>query len=341
MTFFSRIALGVAACAAIAGLSAAPAAADEEVLTAVHAFPKNLVYTQSFLEFVDKVNKQGEGVVKIEVRGGPEAIAMFEQPQAVQRGVVDMVYTPGSFYTSTIPEKDLLVASSINGPEARASGAIELYDQIHQKNMGVKYLGWMDSGIPFHIYTIDEPKVTADGKPDFSGLKMRGNPIYNEWLKGYLEATVATIPSNEVYTALERGTVDATPWTSIGIMDWNWDKFLKYRIDPAFFSTDLGVIINLDKWNSLSPEAQKILQDAAIAHEKSSFEALQEQQNSEYAEQEKRGIQSYKLSDQAAAAYINAAKAAAMERMKKGMEEKGRAGDFDMLVEKFKAGGQS
>ncbi len=341
MTFYSRIArtaAGAAAAVALAGLAAAPAKADEAVLTAVHAFPKNLIYSQSFLEYVDKVNAAGKGVVRIDVRGGPEAIAMFEQPQAVQRGVVDMVYTPGSFYASVLPEKDALVASSINAPAARESGAIDMLDATHQKNMGVKYLGWMDSGIPFHIYTIAEPKVTAEGKPDFSGLKMRGNPIYNEWLKGYLEATVASIPSNEVYTALERGTVDATPWTSIGIMDWSWEKFLKYRIDPAFFSTDLGVIVNLDKWNGLSPEAQKVLQDVAIAHEKESFEKLQALQKTELAEQEKRGIQPYKLGDAAGTAYINAAKDAALERMKKGMEEKGRGAEFAPLVEKFHAG---
>lgn len=341
MTFLSRIArgaLGAAAAASVAGLAAVPSASAEDVLTAVHAFPKNLVYSVSFLEYVDKVNEAGKGVVRIDVRGGPEAIAMFEQPQAVQRGVVDMVYTPGSFYASDFPEKDALVASSTNGPAARASGAVDMLDEAHQKAMNVKYLGWMDSGIPFYIYTVPEPKVDASGKPDFSGMKLRGNPIYNGFLENYLGATVASIPATDVYSGLERGTINATPWTSIGVMDWSWDKFFKHRIDQPFFSTDLGIIVNLDKWNGLSPEARKILQDVAIEHEKSSFEKLQQQNRDELAEQEKRGIKPYKLSDEAGRNYVNAAKDEALARMKDGMEKKGRGENFQPLVDAFKAG---
>jgi len=52
-------------------------------ITAVHAFPPSLIYTQSFLEFVDKVNERGEGVVQINVRGGPEVIGLF---RATRRG---------------------------------------------------------------------------------------------------------------------------------------------------------------------------------------------------------------------------------------------------------------
>jgi hypothetical protein len=108
------------------------AAQAEDTISAVHAFPQTLIYTQSFLKFVDKVNEAGKGVVKIEVRGGPEAIGMFQQPDAVRDGIVDMVYTPGSFYGGALPEKDALVASNLTAVEDRANGGIEMIDQIHQ-----------------------------------------------------------------------------------------------------------------------------------------------------------------------------------------------------------------
>ena len=92
---------GLVAGATLIGTTAKAA----ETITAVHAFPETLIYTKSFLSFVDKVNEAGEGVVKIEVRGGPEAIGMFQQPDAVRDGIVDMVYTPGSFYGGSLPEK--------------------------------------------------------------------------------------------------------------------------------------------------------------------------------------------------------------------------------------------
>jgi hypothetical protein len=85
--------------------------------------------------------------VQIDVRGGPEAIGMFQQPDAVRDGVVDMVYTPGSFYGGALPEKDALVASNLTAVETRENGGIDLINEIHQEKMGVYYLGWFDSGV--------------------------------------------------------------------------------------------------------------------------------------------------------------------------------------------------
>ena len=79
---------------ALGTVMAASSAYAVDKISAVHAFPPFLVYTQTFLEMVEEINKRGEGVVEIEVRGGPEAIGMFQQPAAVRDGVVDMVHTP-------------------------------------------------------------------------------------------------------------------------------------------------------------------------------------------------------------------------------------------------------
>ncbi|MFT5061740.1 MAG: TRAP-type C4-dicarboxylate transport system substrate-binding protein, partial [Polaromonas sp.] len=158
----------------------------EETISAVHAFPETLIYTQSFLSFVDKVNAAGEGVIQIDVRGGPEAIGMFQQPDAVRDGVVDMVYTPGSFYGGALPEKDALVTSNLTAVEARANGGIALMDEIHQEKMGLKYLGWFDSGVCYNLWTRDEPTFDADGDLEVGGLKLRGNNVYNAFFSGYL-----------------------------------------------------------------------------------------------------------------------------------------------------------
>ncbi|NNK78968.1 MAG: C4-dicarboxylate ABC transporter substrate-binding protein, partial [Litoreibacter sp.] len=135
----------------------------QETISAVHAIPETLIYTKSFLSFVDKVNEAGEGVVQIDVRGGPEAIGMFQQPDAVRDGIVDMVYTPGSFYGGALPEKDAMVASNLTAVETRANGGIELIDQIHQEKMGLKYLGWFDSGVCYNLWTRNEPTFDSAG----------------------------------------------------------------------------------------------------------------------------------------------------------------------------------
>ena len=182
----------------------------EETISAVHAFPETLIYTKSFLSFVDKVNKAGAGVIQIDVRGGPEAIGMFQQPDAVRDGIVDMVYTPGSFYGGALPEKDAMVASNLTAVETRANGGIALIDEIHQEKMGLKYLGWFDSGVCYNLWTREEPKFDAAGNLEVDGLKLRGNNVYNAFFTNYLGAQVIDLPTGEVYSALQRGVVDAT-----------------------------------------------------------------------------------------------------------------------------------
>ncbi|MDE4275029.1 TRAP transporter substrate-binding protein DctP [Phaeobacter gallaeciensis] len=312
------------------------AAFAEDTLTAVHAFPESLIYTKSFLEFVDKVNAAGEGVVNIEVRGGPEAIGMFQQPDAVRSGVVDMVYTPGSFYAGALPEKDALVTSNLTAVETRANGGLELIDQIHQEKMGVKYLGWFDSGVCYNLWTRNEPKLDADGNLDVSGLKLRGNAVYNAFFTEYLGAQVIDLPTTEVYSALERGVVDATGWTQIGLIDLKWNEFLNYRIEPCFFSTDLGTIVNLDKWNSLSEESRKILQDVAIAHEAESAAKLGALRDADFAALEEAGMKVVTLEGDAADAYLAAATQKTWDRMKGLMAESPQGdGNYDKLIELF------
>jgi TRAP-type C4-dicarboxylate transport system substrate-binding protein len=297
----------------IGGLFAASTLATavqaQETLTAVHAFPETLIYTQSFLSFLDKVNAAGEGVVQIEVRGGPEAIGMFQQPDAVRDGIVDMVYTPGSFYGGALPEKDALVASNLTAVETRENGGIEMIDQIHQQKMGVKYLGWFDSGVCYNLWTRDEPQFDANGNLSVEGLKLRGNAVYNAFFTNYLGAQV---------------------------IDLKWNEFLNYRIEPCFFSTDLGVIVNLDRWNGLSDEAKKILQDVAIQHEKDSVAALRTKRDEDFAALDAAGMKVVSLEGEAKANYLAAAREKTWERMKGLMAEHPMGdGMYDELIGKF------
>jgi TRAP-type C4-dicarboxylate transport system substrate-binding protein len=318
-----------------ATLTAATAQA-QQTITAVHAFPETLIYTQSFLDFVAAVNEAGEGVIQIDVRGGPEAIGMMQQPDAVRDGIVDMVYTPGSFYGGALPEKDALVASNLTAIETRENGGIALIDQIHQERMGVKYLGWFDSGVCYNLWTRNEPTFDAEGNLEVDGLRLRGNAVYNAFFTNYLEAQVIDLPTGDVYAALQNGVVDATGWTQIGLIDLRWNEFLNYRIEPCFFSTDLGVIINLETWDGLSEEAQTILQETAIQHEIDSVNALRAKRDEDFAALEEAGMQVVELEGEARANYLAAARSTTWDRMRELMEANpAPSSDYDRLIELF------
>ncbi|MFO1361994.1 MAG: TRAP transporter substrate-binding protein DctP [Burkholderiales bacterium] len=331
MTRLLRLTVAAALAAAVL---AAPARAQDRI-TAVHAFPANWVYSKSFLQFVKKVNDAGKGVVAIQVRGGPEAIGMFEQPNAVRDGIVDMVYTPCAFYAGSVPECDAVSASTIDGPTARRNGAYDAIKEAHIRRMNLYYLGWFDSGIRFNLWSTKEPRFDAQGNLDIKGVKVRGNPIYNAFFTNVLGASVLNMPSTEMYTALERGTIDMTGWTQIGIMDASWDKFLRYRLEPSFFSTDLGIVVNVRKWNALSDKTREILNRVAIEHEVSSVKELQALRVKEFAELERRGLKAVALKPDAGRRFAEGAREASYQRMKERMEKAGGRQEAERFIKLF------
>ena len=333
MKFFDKLSLratGALAAASLASLLASTSAYAEDKVTAVHAFPGFLVYTQTFLAMVDDINARGKGIVQIEVKGGPEAIGVFQQPAAVRDGVVDMVHTPGSFYGKSVPEIDAMVASTVNPMEARANGGAALMDAAHQKRFNVRHLGWIDGGVQFHIYNSQKPKFGADGVLDLSGVKLRDNPIYHAFFMA-MNATTAGMPATEVYAALEKGVVDAAAWTSIGLMDLKWDKFMKYRVDPQFYNTDIGVIFNKDSWNSLSSESQDLIQNVVIEWEEKSYNDRQADVVAEAAALKAGGMEFVDHSPEGGAKYLKMADDAAWGRMKGRLDALGDTTTYDAL----------
>ena len=130
--------------------------------------------------------------------------------------------------------------------------------------------------------------------------------------------------------------VDATGWTQIGLIDLKWNEFLNYRIEPCFFSTDLGVIVNLESWNNLSADSQKILQDVAIQHEKDSVAALREKRDADFAALDEQGMNVIELEGDARANYLAAAREKTWERMKEQMAASPQGdGNYDTLIELF------
>src|SRR6266849_2963709 len=80
--------------------AATTAAAEEVTLRAVSAFAEGTEFSKNFERFVEKVNSDGRGLVKINYIGGPRALPPFEVGNAVRTRVVDMANVTGAFYTN-------------------------------------------------------------------------------------------------------------------------------------------------------------------------------------------------------------------------------------------------
>lgn len=303
--------LAAAGFAAALTAGASTPAHAETTLSMVYPFPDFLVYTKSCKELAEKLNAAGEGVVSVDVKPF-NSIGMFEQATAIQKGVVDMSCLPAAFYARSLPENEAISTSNSSPSAVRANGGMDIIDMLHQERVNMKYLGWVDSGVRFHIYLKDAPVFNDEGMPDFSDVKMRDNPIYGAFFRA-MDAETHQMPVTDVYGAIQKGVVNASAWTSIGVKGLKWDEFLTHRLDPEFYQTDIGVIMNLDTWNGLSDEAKKIIAETVVAHEESSRAARMAEVGQEKADLEAAGMQVHTVPD--AEKYLNLAIESAYGRM--------------------------
>jgi TRAP-type transport system periplasmic protein len=279
-------------------LTANPAAAQEVTLRAVTSFTEKTTYARPFERFIDRVNADGKGLVRINYIGGPKAMPPFEVGNALKGGVVDIANATGAFYTNVMPESDAWKLTERPMAELRKNGGYDAMAAIYAQKMNAIFLARLVDNNPFHLY-LNKPIST----PDLTGLKLRITPVYRDFFQA-LGATVVQTAPGEVYTALERGVVDGYGWPITGVFDLGWNEKTKYRVDPGFYTAEVSVLVNKATWDKLSDAQKNVLRQAATAGEAEAFAAFAAENKKETDRQAAAGIQTIKLGEAEAAAYL-------------------------------------
>jgi TRAP-type transport system periplasmic protein len=281
--------VGLVVVAVIAMMGGVAKAAEPITLKAVAGWPKNASEYKAFTIFTDTVEQlvkqKAPGELKIQFIGGPEAVKSPDQAQALQRGMVDMVFTTTAYYVSVLPEVDAYKLSSYTPAEERANGALAYMNGLHEKKVGIHLLARLGLDTKFHLY-LKKPIKSADLK----GLNIRVSPMYLQAIKG-LGGNPVVIPPTEVFVALERNVVDGYCWPSVGIRDWGWHKHTKYIVNPGFYTVPNPLLVNLKVWNSLPQKLRDLLTEAAREAEKKVTAAFDELEKQELPQLVKEGVQ--------------------------------------------------
>ncbi|RGP37430.1 TRAP transporter substrate-binding protein DctP [Pseudotabrizicola alkalilacus] len=315
-TLAQHIRRATVVCAAVAVSAVTTSAAlAEDVLRSLTAFPSTDNTSQLYVRFADAVNERGKGIVRVDVIGGPEIVPGLQQIEAVGRGVVDMTFGPISYALGSMPEADAWVGSDLDPMVTRENGGFALVQQVAAETLGIHILARFAPAAPLHLYLLEEPARKEDGSIDLTGKRLRASPLYNAFYES-LGAIPVSIPVPDVYTGLERGTFDGLGYPPSAIEGWNWDRFLKYRVDPGFLQADLGIYIAPAKWATLSEESRQILTEVAIEFEASSYEDWQKLTGDVNARFEAQGMQVVQLEGDAAKAFVDAAHDAVWNRLK-------------------------
>lgn len=303
--------------------NAAPKAVELKVWS---AWPEKADPSKPGLKLlVDMLNEKGKAVnIKARYVGGPEVFNPFEGAASLQKGVVDVEYTAGAYTTGVVPESDAIKLMKTKPWADRKSGAFALMNKWFEEK-GLEFLARASTGQGFQGYLTK--KVT---KPNLKGLTMRVVPIYIPLIKA-LGATGVNTAGGEVYTALERGTVDGFWWGGREIRTWGWQEVCKYIWGPPFWTVDVYVMMNKKKWDSLDPAQRDALTKIMEEYEHKTHDAQVKEQAAITKDLLKQGMQEINFSPADTKWYINMAYT---EGWKAAKEKSARVKELEPLVSK-------
>jgi TRAP-type C4-dicarboxylate transport system substrate-binding protein len=131
---------------------------------------------------------------------------------------------------------------------------------------GILYLGASVSSEP-HVQTVFYLGKEIDGIDDLKGMKIAAVGGSNKAFIEALGATCVPIDFTDYFTAMERGTVDGYNVGIPGILDFGLTPVTKAILNEPFSSCGGLMLMNMDKWNSLSPAQQDVINKAMVQTE--------------------------------------------------------------------------
>ncbi len=187
-------------------------------------------------------------------------INVFDQ---VAEGKIDI----GCFTPAYLPDRFIIINAAslpIKIPNARVGSLVlwEFYKKYKSVSSleNVKVLGMFTT--PTVNIMSAKPVRTIH---DIEGLPLRSAGGPAQILKAW-GANLAEMPLTEAPEALEKGKIQGV-FTSLDYMkDMNLAKYCRYVTMTDSVVFPLAVVMNLNRWNSLPPEIQKMIDDISTDH---------------------------------------------------------------------------
>ncbi|MCS4503629.1 Lactate-binding periplasmic protein [wastewater metagenome] len=263
-TVRGRLAAAVASAALVAGsLAAGPAQAAtyEWKFQTTESAGSPLVKIQK--DWAERVNEMTDGRVKIEILPVGAVVPPSQTLTAVGSGILQGHITDPSYFSGKNPAFGMLgnLVGAWSDPMQfieymNYGGGEELYNQLVEP-YGVHLIGASVAGLESLVSSRPIREIE-----DLKGLKMRApqGMVNNVFSKA--GATPVNLPTSEVYTALEKGVIDAADYnTFANNQQLGLHEFAPYPIYPGFHSMPMGAVsINKDVWSELPDDLKTILE---------------------------------------------------------------------------------
>ncbi len=258
--------------AGLAGILAAGVAPAVHAQAAVRwrlasSFPKSLdTLFGGAVVFADQVRAMSGGKFEISTHAAGELMPAFGVVDSVQQGSVECCHTAPYYFFGKDPCFSLgcAIPFGLNSRQMSAwmfhGNGLKLMREFYAKysiinfpagNTGAQMGGWFRKEIK--------------SVRDLKGLKFRTGGFPGEAIKR-LGVVPQNIPGGDIYSALEKGTIDAAEW--VGPYDdlkLGFNKIAPFYYYPGYWEggPQLDVFINQKAYAALSAENKAIIANAA------------------------------------------------------------------------------
>jgi len=259
---------------------------------------------QTFKTWAGTVKEKTSGELEIKPFAAKEVVGDFELLDGVRNGVLEAMNSFTVYWVGKIPATAFMSSylMGLRYPHEwdiffYSKGGLQACREIFAKQ-GLYYVNRIHHG----------PNIIHSKKPirtieDFKDLKLRvpGGMIAEGFAA--IGAKTTLLPGGEVFSALEKGTVDAADYTGPAV---NWDlgfqQVTKYiwtgppGLESVYQPVDLmDFVVRQDVYNKLSPKMKEWLDNEIQAYSNVHFAAIQKADMEAWGKFEKAGTQINRL----------------------------------------------
>ena len=218
---------GAIAAPAVVSFSRLGLAADKK-LKISHQFPGGTIDSGDFRDrlcrrFAAELEKRTSGALEAQVYPNSSLMKTFAQFSAVRKGALDISLYPISYAGGEVPETNIglmpgLVSSYKQGAAWKDSPVGKKFaDFLADKGVIIISWIWQAGGVASRKTTIVNPE-------DVKGLKVRGGSREMDMVLQAAGATTLSIPSNEIYAAMQTAACDAAITSSTSLISFRLEE---------------------------------------------------------------------------------------------------------------------
>lgn len=197
-----------------------------------HQFPSGTLTEGDFRDrlcrkFAAEIDRRSGGALKASVYPGSSLMKTNAQFSALRKGALDMSLVPLSYAGGEVVETNIglmpaLVPSYEQGAAWKTAEVGKLLAKVlDDKGVVIVSWIWQAGGVASRAKAL----VTPD---DAKGLKVRGGSREMDLMLKQAGASVISLPSNEIYAAMQTGAMDAAMTSSTSFISFKLEEIAKH-----------------------------------------------------------------------------------------------------------------